>query len=292
VDPAGAAGSSYFPGATLCRPEVFRLNDTSEITRVAYFLLREDGLYMLGTYIRQVLSTVFDTTIVERHTPMELLLPLPLGYGTARTAVDTFVLDRSNNDFAVTSTTVSCDAWGDLLFPLQGSAVAAPSAVSCLRVIRTVSRSFFFEGTFAGSDDITGVEFITPEGARVAVAQDDPDYSEGAARVASIGYPVRLGASGVGPGTGGVPIRTALLQNYPNPFNPATTISFSVAETGPVRLEVFDLLGRRVSVLLDRVMPPGTHVVPFDAAALAAGMYAYRLTTADRVLVKKMNVVR
>jgi cyclomaltodextrinase / maltogenic alpha-amylase / neopullulanase len=76
-----------------------------------------------------------------------------------------------------------------------------------------------------------------------------------------------------------VPIAGELVleANYPNPFNPSTTIAFTLPESGRVRLEVFDLLGRRVAVLADDVRATGRHEVVFDAAGLASGTYLYRL---------------
>lgn len=90
----------------------------------------------------------------------------------------------------------------------------------------------------------------------------------------------------------GLPEVTALAQNYPNPFNPSTRISFVLAESGPVMLQVFDLLGRRVATLVDGDLPAGSHVRPFDAAGLAGGVYMYRLTTAGSTLTRKMSLLR
>ena len=69
-----------------------------------------------------------------------------------------------------------------------------------------------------------------------------------------------------------------LLGNYPNPFNASTVIRFNLAEPGHVNLTVFDLLGRKISVLLDRNLEINTHQVIFNADNLPAGTYFYRLT--------------
>lgn len=68
-----------------------------------------------------------------------------------------------------------------------------------------------------------------------------------------------------------------LRQNYPNPFNPATTIPFTLSETTHVRLVVYDVLGRQVTVLADRVYLPGSHAARFEAPTLPSGLYAYRV---------------
>jgi subtilisin-like proprotein convertase family protein len=55
----------------------------------------------------------------------------------------------------------------------------------------------------------------------------------------------------------------ALRQNYPNPFNPATSISFALPRATHARLDVFDVLGRRVATLIDSDMPAGFHKVRY-----------------------------
>ncbi|MBO6576245.1 MAG: T9SS type A sorting domain-containing protein [Rhodothermales bacterium] len=96
------------------------------------------------------------------------------------------------------------------------------------------------------------------------------------------------------PGTAAaeLPEGFVLEQNYPNPFNPVTTIGFALPESGTVRLSVFDVLGREVSVLVDGHINAGQHEVTFDAAGLPTGTYVYRLdagsfaTTRTLVLMK------
>ncbi len=83
-----------------------------------------------------------------------------------------------------------------------------------------------------------------------------------------------------------------LAQNYPNPFNPATAITYELASPGPVRLEVFDAIGRSVAVLADGVQPAGRHSVHFDASGLPSGLYVYRLQAGGAPLTKKMTLTR
>jgi hypothetical protein len=89
-----------------------------------------------------------------------------------------------------------------------------------------------------------------------------------------------------------VPAAFTLSQNYPNPFNPSTEITFAVPVASPVRLEVFDVLGRHVSTLVNELKQVGEHSVSFDASNLATGMYVYRLTAGDQVLAKKMMILK
>jgi hypothetical protein len=68
------------------------------------------------------------------------------------------------------------------------------------------------------------------------------------------------------------------LSAYPNPFNPQSTISFSVPRESEVRLEVFNVAGQRVRVLLHERITPGIHRVEFTAPDLPSGLYFARLT--------------
>ncbi|GEM_PF-5514995 len=86
--------------------------------------------------------------------------------------------------------------------------------------------------------------------------------------------------------------RVALHQNYPNPFNPSTMISFQLPRARQVQLEVYDLLGQRVAVLLDRKMKAGTHQITFNAGNQSSGFYLYRLRAGNEVQVRKMLLLK
>ncbi len=83
-----------------------------------------------------------------------------------------------------------------------------------------------------------------------------------------------------------------LNQNYPNPFNNQTTIEYRLPFGTHVTLDVYDLLGRRVSVLVDGMKEAGLHEVNFDAAGLSSGLYLYRFTTSFDTSTKKMLLVK
>lgn len=88
------------------------------------------------------------------------------------------------------------------------------------------------------------------------------------------GLKIADGAAG-NPLSVSVPHSVVLDQNYPNPFNPTTTIAYGVPAAGPVRLIVYDLLGREVAVLVDATQAPGTYRVPL---AMNGQVRTHRLT--------------
>ncbi len=90
----------------------------------------------------------------------------------------------------------------------------------------------------------------------------------------------------------GTPLTFGLHQNYPNPFNPATRITFTLAQAGAVRLQVYDIRGRLISTLLDDTRPAGHHSVAFNAGQFPSGVYVYRLEASEGVRTKRMSLVR
>ena len=88
------------------------------------------------------------------------------------------------------------------------------------------------------------------------------------------------------------PEKFELHQNYPNPFNPTTVIRFDLPERGLVKLEVFDLLGRRVATLVDDVLQAGRQTVEFDAHGLSSGVYLYKIEANGFAQARRMVLVR
>ncbi|MCS6988690.1 MAG: T9SS type A sorting domain-containing protein [Chloroherpetonaceae bacterium] len=88
------------------------------------------------------------------------------------------------------------------------------------------------------------------------------------------------------------PATFALEQNYPNPFNPATTIRYQLPVASDVRLEVFDMLGKKVATLVSERKDAGFHEAVFNAQTLSSGIYFYRLQAGGFAQTKKMMLVK
>jgi len=80
--------------------------------------------------------------------------------------------------------------------------------------------------------------------------------------------------------------------NYPNPFNPNTVIRFELPTPTQVRLSVYDLMGREVSVLVNQRRDAGVHQVRFDGSNFASGVYFYRLQTGEFLQTRKFLLLR
>ncbi len=83
-----------------------------------------------------------------------------------------------------------------------------------------------------------------------------------------------------------------LQQNYPNPFNAQTRLDYDLPREARVRLEVFDIAGRRVAQLVHGWQPAGSHRLCFDAADLSSGVYVVRLQAGAVIKMIKMGVVK
>lgn len=94
-----------------------------------------------------------------------------------------------------------------------------------------------------------------------------------------------------------IPGQFALYPNFPNPFNAGTTIPFDVPEVGPVRILVFDVLGREIRVLRNEVMAPQGYLVVWDGknasgVPVPSGVYFCRLQARGFSQTRKMLLLR
>jgi hypothetical protein len=90
----------------------------------------------------------------------------------------------------------------------------------------------------------------------------------------------------------GLPKVFALEQNYPNPFNPSTTIRYQLPVASEVKLEVYDVLGKKIATLVNERQSAGSYQVVWNASGLSSGTYFYRLQAGTFVETKKMIMVK
>ncbi len=89
-----------------------------------------------------------------------------------------------------------------------------------------------------------------------------------------------------------IPDKFVLIQNYPNPFNPITAIEFSLPKSTKVKLKLYNILGKEVSLLFEEKKSAGNYRYKFNGGALPSGVYFYRLETDYGGQTKKMILLK
>ncbi len=89
-----------------------------------------------------------------------------------------------------------------------------------------------------------------------------------------------------------VPLTYKVYQNYPNPFNPTTNIAYDLPQTSHVTVKIYNVLGQEVANLVDGLQQAGHHLVTFDGAKFASGVYFYRIRANGFVRTMKMVILK
>jgi methionine-rich copper-binding protein CopC len=89
----------------------------------------------------------------------------------------------------------------------------------------------------------------------------------------------------------------SLSQNYPNPFNPITNFQFSLSKSSHVKIEIFNIVGQKVKVLVDEDMKPGVYSADWNSTSdngntVSSGIYFYRMQAGDFADTKKMVLMK
>lgn len=222
-------------------------------------------------------TTPGDETMTSKFTPNAVAMKLPLTMGTSWTS-EYQILTEPALPLPVTVVYKEesvVEGWGTLVLP----GLSKPALM--IRE-RTTTTSTFMGNTIVSV--MESVQFTTKDGVSAGIYLDEQGNVTGADYSVTSAQP----STGVDGPDGGLPETIALGANFPNPFNPQTTIPFELRQGGHARLEVFDLVGRRVATLVDGMLPAGAHTALFEASGLPTGAYLYRLTaegtTQQRIL--------
>jgi subtilisin-like proprotein convertase family protein len=92
--------------------------------------------------------------------------------------------------------------------------------------------------------------------------------------------------------TNETPYQFQLSQNFPNPFNPVTTINYSLAKEGRVKLTIYNVIGSKVVTIVDEYKTAGNYSVQFNAGSFASGIYLYRLEADNYTAAKKLILIK
>jgi hypothetical protein len=124
----------------------------------------------------------------------------------------------------------------------------------------------------------------------------DPDGNSIGVMLDDIGWLVGQ-MTGIEDSESELPDRLTLNQNYPNPFNPQTKISFALPQKSMVSIDIYDLLGRKITRILDDELGAGQHIITWDGrdssgSPVSSGIYFYRLVTDYGTRQAKMTLLK
>jgi parallel beta-helix repeat protein len=172
--------------------------------------------------------------------------------------------------------------------------------------------------SFTGTDGVSAVGAMTDGSLKIAYASAHPiphdvpfahlrvrvtKYPEADAicRIGCGGCKINEGGNGTLSGgnitTGALPQTYALLQNYPNPFNPSTVIPYELAATSDVQIVIYDVLGRKVTELVNTNLSAGRHSAQWNGKAdsgidVASGVYLVRMKANSFEAVRKIQLMK
>jgi len=250
-----------------------------------------EGISVLS--VNPVSSTQLEATVLVEETAAtgfhEISVQTGTSVATAQRAGTFLVLEASSSAALASIIPETAAAGAVVSVAINGQGTSFQAGVSTV--------SFSGNGitvltTTVATPDLLVANLVVDAGAQNGL-RDVVVTTGGEVAFLTGGFEITGGASGVEvEAQDGLPTDYRLAQNYPNPFNPTTVISFDVKQTGPVRLTVYDALGREVARLVDRMMTQGAYTVGFDAGALPSGVYFYQLRAGDAILNRKMIVAK
>ena len=83
-----------------------------------------------------------------------------------------------------------------------------------------------------------------------------------------------------------------IISAYPNPFNPITSIDYYLSSSEEIVISVYDIMGRKISVLDNELKHSGYHTVVWDAANEASGVYYVQISTGEQVQTQKVMLIK
>ncbi|MCK5077828.1 MAG: T9SS type A sorting domain-containing protein, partial [Calditrichia bacterium] len=135
-----------------------------------------------------------------------------------------------------------------------------------------------------GSLEISAFENFTGNANLTIEIEDEGNIAAADSLIINITPPVNI----TDPFNSTIPKSYYLTQNYPNPFNPETIIRYGIPQPSHVSLEIYNIMGQKVQVLVNVKKLPGNYQVKFNPSHLPSGIYIYRMKTEQFNRIKKM----
>jgi ligand-binding sensor domain-containing protein len=149
-------------------------------------------------------------------------------------------------------------------------------------VYRTSNNGLNWEEISQGLPFLSSIEKLVEYNGKVIAATSGGLYQRNISEI----------VVGVESHTEDIPSSYKLYQNYPNPFNPETIINYELPISNYVRLSVYDIIGKEISVLVNDKQQAGNHKIILNASNYPSGVYYYRLETSGYSETKKMILLK
>ncbi len=280
VNPAGTPAAADFPNATVAT----EYTDGGDSAYSYYFTA--------GTHIALLGMATLDVNVV--YSNAEVLMTYPFSFGSTFSDISTASFDIEEGIHVGRKGTMNATADGDGTILLPGD-VSLPALR--VKTVQTQSDTTYINDVplFVSTVQITAYQWYT-ELSKFPVfgisyvevnTNGNISHSKSVAMI-----PVSETVNVEEPGRG-VPATFSLGQNYPNPFNPSTVIRYSIPTESRVTLDVYNMIGQRVAVLVsDEIQSAGDHEAEFTAKNLPSGVYLYRLKAGSQVELRKLTIMR
>ena len=145
---------------------------------------------------------------------------------------------------------------------------------------------WFQHGSPVGGDKVSRITFTVPGPDTVTVVVSDGENE------ASFKWTFLVEELSLDDVSDNIPDKFELGPLAPNPFNPTLFINYSVAKDGPVKIEVYNLLGQSVAKLVDAELKAGKHSIQWDASKFSTGMYLVKMEAEGYKSVKKTILLK
>lgn len=272
VEPSSAPMIAIFPDANAVLYETAYGEEADTIYVWTYHELQTDRLLLHGMGDETQIGYLWDPPAIQA------MLPMTLGTSWEESWDSTFIME---NVWIISKSDVSIDAFGSMILP--------SGQYQCLRLVQdhtTISH------TPVGTDTaiIRNYHWYADDLTEVHVTSVLPqNFNETTIEVNAFSYTKSGGPAGIG---NHYNLTVSMDQNSPNPFAVNTNISYSLSEPQFVTLQILDITGKQVAILVNDNQDCGNYNIGFSADDLSEGTYFYRLITEKNSLIKKMVVSR
>ena len=279
VDKEGTPFADSFPTANLVNKEIEPYKDS--VFSYSYSRLTTDAMAFLG------MGTVSPETSMVMIWDEPMVWPLPMNYN------DSWYTHASIHDTIegvemVMEWRIQCmaDAWGTVNIPY--------GSFDCLRIQQydTMITTVYFMGSplYADTTDEISYQFLAEDYGQIVSIGSYPEETNPNFTTAESFSRLSYFTTGISQDE--LSTYNFELCNYPNPFTTTTEINYTLAQDAYVKLDVFNLVGERLTTLVDGWQTKGAKTVRWDASELPEGIYLYRIETGEVSRTSKMILLR